>query len=252
MHRINTSGSSGGLFQDSTNPKTVVDASWLNDVQENIMAVLTAGSISPVAGTYTQLRDAIIAMLPNATTSVRGVAVLATGVETAALTNSAKVVTPLGLASLAAILTPAGALQAFAMSAAPTGWLKANGAAVSRTTYAALFAAIGTSFGVGDGSTTFNVPDLRGEFLRGLDDSRGVDTGRALGTAQAGMIEAHTHDVAMRPEDYDNGGTSLLTTNAAVDAGNGGSVTIDTVAVQSAGGVETRPRNQAALFCIKY
>jgi phage-related tail fiber protein len=74
----------------------------------------------------------------------------------------------------------------FARSTAPAGFLKANGAAVSRTTYAALFAAIGTTWGAGDGSTTFNVPDLRGEFVRGFDDGRGVDSGRSFGSAQAG------------------------------------------------------------------
>ncbi|MCK9131735.1 phage tail protein [Haemophilus influenzae] len=63
-----------------------------------------------------------------------------------------------------------GEVAFFARTTPPSGWLKANGAAVSRTTYAALFAAIGTTFGAGDGSSTFNLPDLRGEFVRGLDD----------------------------------------------------------------------------------
>src|SRR6478736_3109040 len=83
----------------------------------------------------------------------------------------------------------------FASSTAPTGWLKANGAAISRTTYAKLFAAIGSTYGAGDGSTTFNLPDLRGEFLRALDDGRGVDTSRALGSAQAGQNLSHAHTV---------------------------------------------------------
>lgn len=73
----------------------------------------------------------------------------------------------------------------FGMTTAPDGFLKANGAAVSRTTYADLFAAIGTTYGAGDGSTTFNLPDLRGEFLRGFDDGRGVDSGRTFGSAQS-------------------------------------------------------------------
>ena len=88
---------------------------------------------------------------------------------------------------------PAGAVMHFAMNAPPTGWLKANGALVSRTTYAALFAAIGTTFGVGDGSTTFGLPDLRGEFMRGWDDGRTVDTGRAFGSAQLDGIKTHDH-----------------------------------------------------------
>ena len=83
-------------------------------------------------------------------------------------------------------LVQAGEVAFFARSSAPAGYLKANGAAVSRTAYATLFAAIGTTFGVGDGSTTFNLPDLRGEFLRGLDDGRGVDSGRTIGSAQDG------------------------------------------------------------------
>jgi hypothetical protein len=79
---------------------------------------------------------------------------------------------------------PAGTIQYFAGSSAPDGYLKANGATISRTTYADLFTAIGTTFGVGDGSTTFGIPDLRGEFARGWDDARGVDSGRAFGSAQ--------------------------------------------------------------------
>jgi microcystin-dependent protein len=79
----------------------------------------------------------------------------------------------------------AGAVVFFARATAPAGYLSANGAAISRATYANLFAAIGTVFGAGDGTTTFNVPDLRGEFVRGLDAGRGVDAGRALGGLQA-------------------------------------------------------------------
>ena len=82
---------------------------------------------------------------------------------------------------------PSGTVIYHAANTAPTGFLKANGAAVSRSTYSDLFTAIGTTFGVGDGSTTFNVPDLRGEFMRGWDDSRGVDGSRA-GMTVRGLI----------------------------------------------------------------
>ncbi|WP_430624210.1 tail fiber protein [Pseudomonas entomophila] len=88
---------------------------------------------------------------------------------------------------------PAGAIVYFAALNAPPGYLKANGAQVSRTTYAKLLAAIGTVGGAGDGSTTFNVPDLRGEFVRGTDDGRGVDAGRLLGTIQYSQNLSHTH-----------------------------------------------------------
>lgn len=72
---------------------------------------------------------------------------------------------------------PPGAITAFAASSPPTGWLTCDGTAVSRTSYAALFAVIGTTWGIGDGSTTFNLPDLRGQFLRGYD-SRATATSK--------------------------------------------------------------------------
>ena len=90
---------------------------------------------------------------------------------------------------------PPGMVSYFARGNAPAGWMKANGAAISRTAYAALFAAIGTTYGAGDGANTFNLPDLRGEFIRGVDDGRGVDGGRALGSPQGSSFASHNHGV---------------------------------------------------------
>lgn len=90
-------------------------------------------------------------------------------------------------------LVPPGSIIYMPRSVAPPGYLKANGAAVSRTAYAELFAVVGTMFGAGDGFTTFNLPDLRGEHIRGWDDGRGVDPGRGLGSYQAAMLLAHNH-----------------------------------------------------------
>lgn len=75
-------------------------------------------------------------------------------------------------------IIPAGVMLQYGGSAAPTGWLLCYGQAVSRTTYADLFAAIGTAFGVGDGSTTFNLPDARGRVLAGKDDMGGIAANR--------------------------------------------------------------------------
>ncbi len=75
----------------------------------------------------------------------------------------------------------------------PAGYLKANGALISRTTYAALFSVIDTTFGAGNGTTTFQLPDLRGQFIRGWDDGRGLDAGRVFGTDQAQAYLAHSH-----------------------------------------------------------
>jgi hypothetical protein len=92
------------------------------------------------------------------------------------------------MASIASLSIPAGTVVHFAGNTPPVGYLAANGAIVSRTAYANLFNAIGTTFGAGDGSTTFALPDLRGEFIRGWDAGRGVDAGRAFGSAQGDAI----------------------------------------------------------------
>lgn len=123
----------------------------------------------------------------------------------------------------------------------PAGYIKANGALVSRTAYAWLFARIGTTFGAGDGSTTFALPDLRGEFLRGLDDGRGVDASRTLGSAQADALKAHNHLGPVFGSEY----AAYLFTSGGVSVG----VSNYTA---STGGAETRPRNVAGLYCIAY
>lgn len=138
----------------------------------------------------------------------------------------------------------------FAMTTAPDGWLKANGQAVSRVTYARLFSRIGTIYGVGNGSTTFNLPEWRGEFVRGLDDGRGVDIGRTIGSAQSDLIKSHTHTVRMGSDVNGvipwNNGKSVSTSNESLPANAG------TSQVESFGGGETRPRNVALLACIKW
>lgn len=168
-------------------------------------------------------------------------------------------------------LAPVGEVSFFARAAAPTGWLKANGAAVSRTAYAALFTALGTTYGAGDGFNTFGLPDLRGEFLRALDDGRGIDANRVLGSAQTGQNAAHTHSGSTttagshshsytdnqpynpRPTGLAGGidapavwGQTLSGTTGAAGA-HSHSFTTD-----SNGGTEARPRNVALLACIKF
>src|SRR5687767_9072236 len=80
---------------------------------------------------------------------------------------------------------PVGTVLPFAGSSAPTGWLFASGAAVSRTTYSELFGIIGTTYGTGDGSTTFNLPDLRGRVVAGRDDM--VSDANRLTSAESGI-----------------------------------------------------------------
>lgn len=158
-----------------------------------------------------------------------------------------------------------GTVMYFAGDQAPHGWLAANGAAVSRAGFPHLFAAIGTRYGAGDGRSTFNLPDLRGEFVRSWDAGRGVDSGRALGSWQGQNSENHWHPVGNAPGGEDNlevlnrnwgngGGGSARHiygngnreqhTNA-LSGGNIGSGD----AIGHSG--ENRPRNIALLACIK-
>lgn len=149
-------------------------------------------------------------------------------------------------AAVAAAAVPEiGRVAYFPLTAPPAGYLRANGAAVSRTTYAALFAKIGTTFGAGDGSTTFNVPELRGEFVRGLDDGRGVDAGRSMGTVQTQSFQSHAHTAGTLLGSI--GGQYSVSGGTALGFGTGG------VSGSTNGGAdETRPRNMALLACIKY
>ena len=143
------------------------------------------------------------------------------------------------------LYSPAGAVTAFAGQAAPAGWLECDGSAVNRTTYSNLFSVIGTTYGQGDTNTTFNLPELRGEFIRGWDHGRGVDTNpvaRVFGSWQTNMIQSHTHDLAQ---------TNLLIQN--LSAGSNTNVYWGTGQTTGAtGGNETRPRNVALLYIIKW
>jgi microcystin-dependent protein len=142
------------------------------------------------------------------------------------------------------ITNPPGTIITVASSTAPAGHLKANGASLSTTTYAELFAAIGYTFG-GSGAS-FTLPDLRGEFIRGWDDARGVDSGRSFGSAQSQAIQSHTHGITVSGAD-DNNHTGNGSAAANSDAGY-----TATNSTEASGGTETRPRNIALLHCIKF
>lgn len=156
---------------------------------------------------------------------------------------------------------PTGAIAYFAHATVPFGWLKANGAAVSRTVYANLFALIGATYGAGDGRTTFNLPDLRGEFLRSWDDGRGIDSGRVLGSAQSDAIRNITGEIGMIQRTDINeyvapSGAFRELRKVSGYIGRGGVDDWLTITNFSASNVvptaaENRPRNIALLACIK-
>lgn len=102
-------------------------------------------------------------------------------------------------------IIPPGCLMMYPSITAPSGWLSCDGSAVSRATYSALFAIIGTKYGAGDGSTTFNLPDMRGRTPIGIGTGTGL-TGRILG--QTGGAETHTLTTSQMPSHTHTGTTN--------------------------------------------
>ena len=189
--------------------------------------------------------------LPDSTGTMLSTADIATQAAATAGTDNSTLMTPSLFAPPIAARTgyPTGAVIYVSANSTPTGFLRANGAAVSRTTYANLFSVIGTTYGAGDGSTTFNLPDLRGEFPRGFDDGRGVDSGRGFGTAQGSDFQSHNHTVintAGPIQTYDPYGTSIPS------SGSWTFYKFNNITSTSTGGAETRPRNTAMLACIRF
>lgn len=143
-----------------------------------------------------------------------------------------------------------GDVKISAASTVQTGWLECDGSVKVRATYAALFAAIGTSYNTGgEAGTDFRLPDLRGSFVRGWDHGRGVDAGRVIGSAQADMLKAHSHDTVNH-----TGGTATYSVQFMMPqtsgAGQGDELLVSD-AVQPTGGTETRPCNVAMMYVIK-
>jgi microcystin-dependent protein len=165
-------------------------------------------------------------------------------------------------------LIPAGFFGDFAGTTAPAGWLACDGSAVSRTTYAALFSAIGTTWGAGDGSTTFNLPDRRGTFARGAG-SHGTETmangspfaGPAVGAFEDDQMQGHWHEkyVALenRAASTSAGANNIVENDAS--ATNTVAGADDVVRNPTADGTngtprtgdETRPFAVGVLVCIK-
>lgn len=156
---------------------------------------------------------------------------------------------------------PVGCIMPFAGSVSPTGWLLCYGQAVSRTTYADLFAALGTTFGLGDGTTTFNLPDLRGRVIAGKDNMGGSAANRitsaavsidgatlgASGGAQthtlnSSQMPSHSHTQnahSHEPQTFFNaapGGTSVTGIGNTTYAGSAIAAAANTATNQNTGG----------------
>tara|TARA_B110000467_G_scaffold25763_2_gene23164 strand:+ start:1748 stop:2383 length:636 start_codon:yes stop_codon:yes gene_type:complete len=194
---------------------------------------------------------------PNFPNGMTGSAASLTAIPAAQLTGTLPAIDGSALTGIAG--TPAGVVIYHAANTPPTGFIKANGASLSTTTYADLFAAIGYTFG-GSGSS-FSVPDLRGEFMRGWDDSRGIDSGRAFGSSQSDAFQDHKHsqktgDVyTNNPPIGHASGDNANSRSIPTESSTRGILGVQ--ATDMGSGVprlasETRPRNIALLACIKY
>lgn len=163
---------------------------------------------------------------------------------------------------------PVGSIVAWPTATPPTGWLECDGSAISRTSFATLFAVISDDYGAGDGSTTFNIPDYRGEFLRGMDPGNARDpdsasrtdrgdgtTGANVGTKQGHQFLLHGH-----PARY-SGASSTPDGSGGIALDNGSNSdqpaftgTLGTTLgqqISGSGGNETRPRNVNVKWIIR-
>jgi len=157
---------------------------------------------------------------------------------------------------------PAGLIMPFAgdVNKIPAGWLLCDGSAKSRTQYADLFAAIDINWGAGDLTSTFNLPDLRGQFLRGVDSTAGVDpdassrinkynggnTGNKVGSFQGDDLKSHNHGLNQIKASPFSGNPGYLGPNC------NSSTWDNTMITNNTGGNETRSKNAYVLYIIKY
>ena len=187
---------------------------------------LSANPVSALQVTTKQYVDAADALKANLAGATFTGAVTLAADPASALQASTKQYVDAQVTAAGPLLVPAGAVMAFYRSTPPAGWLECNGQSVAA--YPNLVA-LGLT----------NAPDLRGEFVRGWDNGKGTDPGRALGSTQAQDIQPHTHLYGAQSA-YGVGFAGVGTINAGA-----------TYSTSSTGGTETRPRNIALMYCIK-
>jgi len=261
MDYVNPIGKTGArpsyVDADPTNGvegDAVSSNAWEHPMRE-ILAVIEAGGLTPNSNDLTQLKKAIAAMIQAG----------APNVSWGTLSGKPTTFPPSShdhsYSSLTGkpILMPIGGVLIWDSPNVPAGFLKCNGASLNTSSYAALFQVLGYRFG-GVGST-FNLPDKRGEFIRGWDDSRGIDGGRTLGSHQGYENAAHAHRLRGGGGQYH----TVYGFDNSISGGLGGGVPANLHSgydwysssasqplMEAAGGSETRPRNLAVQFIIKY
>ncbi|EHX1778340.1 TPA: phage tail protein [Escherichia coli] len=254
MHRIDTKTAQKDKFGAGKNgftrgnpqtgtPATDLDDDYFDMLQEELCSVVEASGASLEKGRHDQLLTALRALLLSRKNPFGDIK--SDGTVKTALEN-------LGLGEGSAL--PVGVPVPWPSATPPTGWLKCNGAAFSAEEYPELAKAYPTN----------KLPDLRGEFIRGWDDGRGIDAGRVLLSIQAGMLEKHRHPVVAN-DGYDSKEEWELATifrraytqGRGLDAAAAGGSLIPSPTLHSrgsignTGGSETRPRNIAFNFIVR-
>ncbi|EGO0280342.1 tail fiber protein [Escherichia coli] len=254
MHRIDTKTAQKDKFGAGKNgftrgnpqtgtPATDLDDDYFDMLQEELCSVVEASGASLEKGRHDQLLTALRALLLSRKNPFGDIK--SDGTVKTALEN-------LGLGEGSAL--PVGVPVPWPSATPPTGWLKCNGAAFSAEEYPELAKAYPTN----------KLPDLRGEFIRGWDDGRGIDAGRVLLSIQTGMLEKHRH-IVVANDGYDTKDEWELATifkktytqGRGLDATNTGGSLIPSPTLHSrgsignTGGNETRPRNIAFNFIVR-
>ena len=250
------------VFQDFDTSATP----WLNPLAGQNLRIVVTGALAYNATIFIPQNFPGLWIVDNQTTG--GFAV---GIKTTNPSSSGVVITQgymtmvfcdgtnVNYADLGVSAAPAGTIFPFAGVVSPGGYLPCDGAAVSRTTYQTLFAAIGTTWGAGNGATTFNVPDLRDMFIRGAGSS-------PVGTLEQDTLKSHTHTATVTdlghlhgvPQgdrigggtgDYASGDDYTTQIHAYVNSQT--ATTGISVTNANTGDAETRPVNKRVLYVIK-
>jgi len=262
---MNTSvGMKISILQGSAQGTAVFVETFGPTTDANGLVTLEIGTGTPVTGTFSAINWASGTYFIKTATDISG------GTNYTITGTSQLMSVPYALnaktaetaTSLATPAVPIGTILPFAGTTLPAGFKWCDGTAISRTANAALFAVIGNYWGSGDGLTTFNLPDMRGRFMRGVDGLAGNDpdkdariasntggnTGNVVGSAQADEIKSHHHSAP-------NGGTFVTYggSGCSSTAPGGGNVNAanSTSATTDSGSNETRPKNVYVNYIIK-
>jgi microcystin-dependent protein len=257
-------GLKDGKFIDE-NPVTgqvgsLISSEWGNAVTDELLNVIRAGGEEPAEAEHDQLLAAIKAIVKDNIPPEQVRTTLAQYGITDAYTKSVtytKAEIEALLKNMSAL--PVGAMVPFPKGTVPAGFLEVDGSVQSAATYPDLAAYLGTTFNTGgEAAGVFRLPESRGEFLRGWDNGRGVDAGRAIGSLQAAEMAAHSHYNSLRASAEGNilaltvfGAPSSVGSSRVFQTSTGNYADAGNYPVSTTGGAETRPRNLAVMWCIK-